>query len=41
VLGSLTRGELAQIASRARSLGHPDATAAVAHAIEALAQARP
>jgi UDP-N-acetylglucosamine--N-acetylmuramyl-(pentapeptide) pyrophosphoryl-undecaprenol N-acetylglucosamine transferase len=38
LLGKLTRGELVRIALRARSLGHPDATAAVAGAIESLAQ---
>jgi len=41
LLGRLSRGELTQMALRARSLGHPDATAAVAAAIEALAQERP
>jgi UDP-N-acetylglucosamine--N-acetylmuramyl-(pentapeptide) pyrophosphoryl-undecaprenol N-acetylglucosamine transferase len=37
LLGGLTRGQILAIAQRARSLGHPDATAAVAAAIESLA----
>ena len=40
LLGKLTRGELVQIALRARALGHPDATAAVAGVIESLALGR-
>lgn len=39
LLAGLTRAQILQIASRARSLGHPNATAAVAAAIESLAQA--
>jgi UDP-N-acetylglucosamine--N-acetylmuramyl-(pentapeptide) pyrophosphoryl-undecaprenol N-acetylglucosamine transferase len=39
LLGSITRERILEIAARARSLGHPDATAAVAAAIESLAQA--
>jgi UDP-N-acetylglucosamine--N-acetylmuramyl-(pentapeptide) pyrophosphoryl-undecaprenol N-acetylglucosamine transferase len=39
LLGGLTRGQIVAIAQRARSLGHPDATAAVAAAIESLAPA--
>ena len=37
LLGSLTRPQILAVAQRARSLGHPDATAAVAAAIESLA----
>jgi len=37
LLGSLTRAQILAVAQRARSLGHPDATAAVAAAIESLA----
>ena len=40
VLGGLTREQILQMAVRARSLGHPHATAAVAAAIESLVQAR-
>jgi len=40
LLGSLTREQILAIAVRARSLGHPDATAAVAAAIESLVQGR-
>jgi UDP-N-acetylglucosamine--N-acetylmuramyl-(pentapeptide) pyrophosphoryl-undecaprenol N-acetylglucosamine transferase len=40
LLGSITRERIQEMASRARSLGHPDATAAVAAAIESLAQDR-
>jgi UDP-N-acetylglucosamine--N-acetylmuramyl-(pentapeptide) pyrophosphoryl-undecaprenol N-acetylglucosamine transferase len=36
LLGGLTREQILQIAVRARSLGHPDATAAVAAALESL-----
>ncbi|HEX4583278.1 MAG TPA: undecaprenyldiphospho-muramoylpentapeptide beta-N-acetylglucosaminyltransferase [Burkholderiaceae bacterium] len=39
LLGGLTREQILAIAQRARSLGHPDATAAVASAIESLARA--
>ncbi len=39
LLGSLTREQILQIAVRARSLGHPHATAAVAAAIESLVRA--
>jgi len=38
LLGKLTRSDLARIAVRARALGHPEATAAVAGVIESLAQ---
>ena len=38
LLAGLTRAQILQIASRARSLGHPGATAAVAAAIESLVQ---
>jgi UDP-N-acetylglucosamine--N-acetylmuramyl-(pentapeptide) pyrophosphoryl-undecaprenol N-acetylglucosamine transferase len=37
LLGGLTRSRILEIAQRARALGHPDATAAVARAIESLA----
>jgi UDP-N-acetylglucosamine--N-acetylmuramyl-(pentapeptide) pyrophosphoryl-undecaprenol N-acetylglucosamine transferase len=37
LLGSLTREQILAIAERARSLGHPDATTAVASALESLA----
>jgi UDP-N-acetylglucosamine--N-acetylmuramyl-(pentapeptide) pyrophosphoryl-undecaprenol N-acetylglucosamine transferase len=40
LLSGLTRAQILQMAVRARSLGHPDATAAVAAAIESLVQAR-
>ena len=40
LLASLTRERILDIALRARSLGHPGATAAVAAAIEALVQGR-
>ena len=40
LLGSLTRGRILDMAMRARSLGHPDATAAVAAAIESLVKTR-
>jgi len=40
LLGSLKREQILDIAVRARSLGHPDATAAVAAAIESLVQGR-
>jgi UDP-N-acetylglucosamine--N-acetylmuramyl-(pentapeptide) pyrophosphoryl-undecaprenol N-acetylglucosamine transferase len=40
LLGGLTRETILDIASRARALGHPDATAAVAAAIESLAESR-
>jgi UDP-N-acetylglucosamine--N-acetylmuramyl-(pentapeptide) pyrophosphoryl-undecaprenol N-acetylglucosamine transferase len=40
LLGALTREQILQMAVRARSLGHPHATAAVAAAIESLVQAR-
>jgi UDP-N-acetylglucosamine--N-acetylmuramyl-(pentapeptide) pyrophosphoryl-undecaprenol N-acetylglucosamine transferase len=40
LLGSLTREQILAIALRARSLGHPDATAAVAAAIESLVQGK-
>jgi UDP-N-acetylglucosamine--N-acetylmuramyl-(pentapeptide) pyrophosphoryl-undecaprenol N-acetylglucosamine transferase len=41
LLGELTREQILRIALRARSLGHPDATAAVAAAIESLTERRP
>lgn len=40
LLGGLTREQLLAIAVRARSLGHPDATAAVAAALESLVRDR-
>jgi UDP-N-acetylglucosamine--N-acetylmuramyl-(pentapeptide) pyrophosphoryl-undecaprenol N-acetylglucosamine transferase len=40
LVGGLTREQILGMAERARSLGHPDATAAVAAALESLAQDR-
>jgi UDP-N-acetylglucosamine--N-acetylmuramyl-(pentapeptide) pyrophosphoryl-undecaprenol N-acetylglucosamine transferase len=39
VLGGLTRPRLAEIARKARSLGHPDATARCADVCQELAHA--
>jgi UDP-N-acetylglucosamine--N-acetylmuramyl-(pentapeptide) pyrophosphoryl-undecaprenol N-acetylglucosamine transferase len=38
LIDSMTRSRIVEIATRARALGHPDATAAVAAAIESLAK---
>jgi UDP-N-acetylglucosamine--N-acetylmuramyl-(pentapeptide) pyrophosphoryl-undecaprenol N-acetylglucosamine transferase len=41
LLGALTRAQILALAEHARALGHPDATAAVAAAIESLARPAP